>query len=127
MFDNKMTVPVLILSTTLVLMTAFQMRQLTAERAILKQSFAQQETPLKQSRDVNAQFESLAVGTARLAGEGNQTAQSIIADLKKIGISVNPNATPGNSAIERKAPEQPQQQPATGDKPADAAAPAAAQ
>lgn len=117
MFDNKMTLPVLIISTTLVLMTAFQLRQLTTERGLIKQSLAQQEQPLKQAEQVGQQFENLAVGTARLAGTGNETAQAIMVELRKIGITVNPNAPTGQSAIERHAPEGQQ-----GQKPADGAA-----
>ena len=111
MFENKLTLPVLIIAVTLTLMTAFQMRQVLVERKLVADAFAGQEQPLSQAKQVGAQFESLAVGTARLAGNGNATAQGIVADLKRIGITVNPNATPGQSAIERHEPEQQQQAP----------------
>ncbi len=108
MFDNKMTVPVLILATTMVLMTAFQMRELTMERDNLRQAFAKQETQLQQAQQVTAQFQAIAVDTARLAAAGNPTAQKVVDDLKRLGIVVKPDDAGAS--------------PSAGDKPADAAA-----
>lgn len=109
MFKQKAHAAVLVVAVTLLLMTALQMRQIIIERDVLSQQFAAQEEPLARVQQVNAQFESLAVGTARLAGEGNAAAQQIIAGLGQVGITVNPNATEGQKSLEFKQPEQPQQ------------------
>ncbi len=104
-FHNKMVLPVLIIALTLALMTTFQMRQILTERKLVKQAYEQQEQPLSQVQQVNKQFESLAVGTARLAGQGNATAQGIVADLRRVGISVNPNAKGDEKAVQQIKPE----------------------
>ena len=104
LFHSKLMLPVLIIALTLALMTTFQMRQIMTERKLVKQAYEQQEQALSQVQQVNKQFESLAVGTARLAGEGNATAQGIVADLKRVGISVNPNAKGDEKAIQQVTP-----------------------
>ena len=111
MFDNKMTMPVLILSMTLVLMTAFQARQLQMDRANLRDAFAKQDQQLQQAQQVTAQFQAIAIDTAKLAADGDQTAQKVVDDLKKIGIVVKPDGTNNLTPA--------------GDKPTDAAANAA--
>lgn len=126
--ENKTATAVMIVAATLVLMVAFQMKQVMAERGAIQQNFAAQEATLKQVRDVSAQFESLAVGTAKLAGEGNKTAVDLIAQMKKIGVNVNPNATAGQKSIEFNQPEAPQPGKTTPEAPATApAAPAVGQ
>ncbi len=113
MFDNKLTLPVFILAILMTLMTAFQMRQLILEKGAAKEAFASQEQPLEQSKKVADQFQALAVGTAKLAAQGNESAKSIIADLEKAGIKVNPNATPATPAAP--AGDAPAAAPATDD------------
>lgn len=126
--ENKTATAVLVIAATLVLMTGFQMKQVMKERDAIQQAFVSQEESLKQVRDVSAQFESLAVGTAKLAGVGNKTAVELIAQLKKIGVNVNPNATPGQKSIEFKQPQQPTPGKTTPEAPAAApAAPAVGQ
>lgn len=132
MFENKMTLPVLIIGVTLVIMTAFQMRQLVAERTMLEQAIAQQDQPLKQAAQVTKQFENLAVGTQKLANAGNDTATKIVADFDKLGLKINIDAPAGQSPVERKpapvapmAPMAPSAQTTTASEPATTPAPAA--
>lgn len=101
LFENKLTLPVLIISATLLLMIAFQTRQLRMENALVKNAVSQQTQPLDQSIKVTQQFESLAVGTAKLADEGNATAKTIVGDFTKLGLKINTNAPAGKSPIER--------------------------
>jgi len=108
--QNKTSSAVAVVALTVALLTAFQMKQVLTERDFIKQQFASQDASLAQVDQVNKQFESLAVGTSKLAGAGNETAQAIMSDLRRIGVIVNPNATPGQKALEFKQPEQ--QQPA---------------
>jgi hypothetical protein len=125
MLENKTSFAVLIIAITLALMTGFQMRQVLADRDAIQEAFEGQTKPLEQAKQVGAQFESIAVGTAKLAGEGNVTAQAVIKQLKDIGVNVNPNATPGQKGIEFKAPQAPQQNITTPPAPATTPAPAA--
>lgn len=122
---NKTNLAVLLIAVTLLLMTGFQMRQIINERDMLQQQYAAQEEQLGKVKQISAQFESLAVGTARLAGEGNASAQKIVASLAQLGINVNPNATEGQKSLEFKRPEAPQAPTNTPSAPATPAAPAA--
>ena len=125
MTKQKTHCAVLIIAITLVLMTAFQMRQIINERSVLSQQFDAQEQPLAQAKKVAAQLESLAVGTARLAGEGNTAAKNIIAGLANVGVTVNPNATEGQKSLEFRQPQAPAEKTNTPAKPSADPAPAA--
>ena len=125
MTKNKTHCAVLLIAVTLLLMTGFQMRQIINERSVLNQQFAAQEEPLGKVKQIGAQFESLAVGTAKLAGEGNEAAKKIIASLGQIGITVNPNAAAGQKSLEFKRPAAPEAPTNTESKAATPAAPAA--
>jgi len=126
MLENKTSFAVLVIATTLLLMTAFQMKQVMADRDAIQAAFDSQTKPLEQAKQVASQFESIAVGAAKLAGEGNVTAAAVIKQLKDIGVNVNPNATPGQKSLEFKAPPQaPEKGATTPTMPAAAPAPAA--
>lgn len=125
MTKQKTHCAVLIIAITLVLMTAFQMRQIINERGLISQQYNAQEQALAQAKKVAAQLESLAVGTARLAGEGNTAAKNIITGLANAGVTVNPNATEGQKSLEFRQPQAPGAATNTPTAPAAEPAPAA--
>lgn len=70
----------------------FQTTQLVRERSNLELAKANQEAPFQQSVKARAQIDSITADTARLAAQGNAGAQLIVAELKKRGITIDPNA-----------------------------------
>ena len=82
-------VPVLLIALTLMVMAIFQTSQLLRDRQRLDTLHTGQEKLLSDARNVRQQFDSLAQGTARLAARGNQNAALLIAELKKIGVTVS--------------------------------------
>ena len=70
----------------------FQTTQLVRERSNLEQVRANQEKPFQESVKARALIESIAADTARLAAQGNASAQVVVGELQKRGITINPNA-----------------------------------
>jgi hypothetical protein len=86
----QMLLPLSLVAFVVFLGTAFQTVQVFRERAFLHQTKMQQEKPLEEVRRVQAQLDALAVGTLKLANQGDKNAQAIIDRLKQIGITVAP-------------------------------------
>lgn len=82
--------PMLLILIALLVMTGFQTSQLYREKTNLVAIKLNQEKPLRESRNVRAQFDSIATDTARLAAQGNQNAKLLLTQLKKVGVSVDP-------------------------------------
>lgn len=89
-------IPILLLASSLVLMTGFQWMQLMRESETLQQRLAQQKEPLEEVTKVRQQLEAVAQGTALLAREGNSNARKLLEQLRKYGITVNPDAAPSD-------------------------------
>ena len=70
----------------------FQTTQLLRERSNLELAKANREAPFQQSVKAKAQIDSIVAETAKLAARGNANAQLIVANLKKRGITIDPNA-----------------------------------
>ncbi len=70
----------------------FQTTQLVRERGNLEQVKANQEKPFQDSVKARAQIDAITADTARLAAQGNASAQLIVAELQKRGIKIDPNA-----------------------------------
>lgn len=85
--------PVLILTATLVLWFGFQTSQLLAERTSLR-GLEQNQVPIHDNAQrMRAQLDAIAAGTQRLADSGNPNAKLIVEELRRRGITINPNAT----------------------------------
>ena len=75
----------------------FQTVQLVRERYHLSQLKTNQESALQDATKVKTQIEAIAQDTAKLAAEGNVSAQRIVAELKKRGFRVDfEGKTPAN-------------------------------
>jgi len=71
---------------------AFQMTQLLAEREALAALKLSQTEPLEQSRKLREALDSVAASTQRLADAGNASAKVLVEELRKRGITIDPNA-----------------------------------
>jgi len=83
-------VPLLLVIISLILMLGFQLAQLQREHSVLRQSSANVSSSITEAQKVRTQFKSIVKGTARLAAEGNQSATSLIQQLRSKGITVGP-------------------------------------
>ena len=83
-------VPFLILALSVTGWAAFQMTQLLRERDSLEAAHASQERPMENSKKLRDQLDGLARETQLLANKGNAGARLIVDELKKRGITINP-------------------------------------
>jgi hypothetical protein len=83
-------IPFLILALSVAGWAAFQMTQLLRERDSLEAARSSQERPMENSKKLRDQLDGLARDTQRLANKGNASARLIVDELKKRGITINP-------------------------------------
>ncbi len=86
--------PMLFIAAGLALWTGFQSYMLWGENRALTAVHANQEPTVQQATKVRAQLDSIAARTQLLAEKGNAGASLIVAELKKRGVTINPNAKP---------------------------------
>jgi hypothetical protein len=82
--------PMALLATALVVGLAFQTWSLVAERSQLALANATQEPPTVQARKLRAALDTLAVSTQRLAAEGSVSARTVVEELARRGVTINP-------------------------------------
>lgn len=87
---SQVLLPLSLVALVVFLGTAFQTTQVFRDRGTLHQVKSQQDKPLEDTRRLQAQLDALAVGTLKLADQGDKNAQAIIERLKKLGITVAP-------------------------------------
>jgi hypothetical protein len=85
-------VPLLLLACAWVGWLAFQTYQLGGERQALSALKVSQTEPLEQSRKLRVALDSVAASTQRLADGGNASARLLVDELRKRGITIDPNA-----------------------------------
>jgi hypothetical protein len=96
-FDNRPAtpfVPLLLLVTGLLIWAIAQMLQLTSERSTLQTLLTNQAQPYAASQKLRTQLDAIASGTQRLADGGNANARLVVEELRKRGITINPQAQP---------------------------------
>ena len=93
----RVFVPVALLAVTLLLWVGFQTTQLLREREGLQTLRQGQEAQVQSSQKLRASLDAIASGTAKLAGQGNPNARLIVDELKKRGVTINPNQQPAAS------------------------------
>lgn len=84
--------PLLMLTTALLLWFAFQTYQLWAERQQLALLRASQDVQVEAAGKVRASLDAVATTTARMADAGNVNARVLVEELRKRGITINPPA-----------------------------------
>jgi len=87
--------PVALLCISLIFWTGFQLTQLLSEHSSLVAARAGQQREMEQSLRLRSALDALATDTAKLADTGNPNAKTIVTELKKRGITINPNAGKG--------------------------------
>jgi len=82
----------LLLSAVFLAFLGFQTAVVLQERARLGQVHAEQEATFSKAQRLRAQLDSIAKKTALLADSGNQNAQRLVDELRKRGVTINPDA-----------------------------------
>lgn len=85
-------VPLLIVLISAVGWSSFQYYQLQAEGTALKAAQANQDAAVQQAQRVRQTLDALAAQTKRLADSGNPNAKTVVDELGRRGITINPQA-----------------------------------
>jgi cell division septation protein DedD len=85
-------VPLLLPTLALAGWLGFQTYQLVVERNQLTQVRAGQDASMEAATRLRASLDATASATARLADGGNANARAIVDELRKRGITINPDA-----------------------------------
>lgn len=85
-------VPMLIFLLGMVAWSGFQLYQLSLESDALATARGSQETALQQAQRVRQALESVANETRKLADAGNANAKTVVDELRKRGVTINPAA-----------------------------------
>lgn len=80
----------------------FQTYQLVLEHEALKKLHANQEAPVQNAVKLRAQLDGIAADTQRLADPGNANAQAIVNELRRRGVSINPDSQSAGGGAEAK-------------------------
>ena len=88
--ERSAFIPFLILALAVAGWAAFQMTQLLRERNSLEAARSNQERPMENSKKLRDQLDGIARETQLLANKGNAGARLIVDELKKRGITINP-------------------------------------
>ncbi len=83
--------PLLLTLAALVICGGFQGLQLWSERANLKSLEERQAAQVRQAQQARSAVDAFAADTARLAAAGNANAQLLVEELKKRGVTINPD------------------------------------
>ena len=87
-------IPVLLIAIALLSWTTFQTIQLVKERTYVKAILTNQSQTVNQAEKLRAQLDSVARGTLQLANQGNPSAKLIVEELRKRGVTINPDNPP---------------------------------
>jgi hypothetical protein len=94
--------PLLIIGVATASWSGFQSYQLVREHEALKKLHANQEALVQNAVKLRAQLDGIAADTQRLADAGNANAQAIVAELRRRGITINPESQPAGGGVEAK-------------------------
>jgi hypothetical protein len=91
-------VPILLGTAALLAWFGLQTWLLMDERASLKTAHSSQQQTVDNAAKLRQSLDALAADTQRLADAGNPNARLLVEELRKRGITINPNATPAAPA-----------------------------
>jgi uncharacterized protein HemX len=94
--------PLLIFGVAMASWSGFQAYQLVQENEALKKLHANQETLVQNSAKLRAQLDGIASDTQRLADSGNANARVIVNELRRRGVTINPDTSPAGGGAEAK-------------------------
>ena len=92
-------VPLLVVVVTNLVWTVFQTVQLARERETLASLQTSQAQPLQNARKLRESLDRLARDTQALATKGNTNATLVVDELRKRGVTIDPNAPSGNITL----------------------------
>jgi hypothetical protein len=87
--------PLLLLGVAAIAWPAFQCYQLVNEKQALATVFGNQAKPFEDSGKLRSSLDGLIRETALLAGKGHAGAKLIVDELARRGVTVSPDAPPG--------------------------------
>jgi hypothetical protein len=114
-------VPVFLLALSYLAWSVFQTTQLVTERNALQTLRSNQEKQMGESKKVRERFESLSRETQLLANRGNRSAQLIVEELRRRGITITTDAPAQSAPPDASSPAPAQSAPADTSLPAPAA------
>lgn len=89
-YTRAVFTPWLLLALAFVIWLGFQSYQLVSERQQLKMLRVGQEGTVEAAAKLRGSLDALATRTAKLDGEGNSNAHVIVEELRKRGVTINP-------------------------------------
>ncbi len=89
MSPQKLLFPILLLSLALCGTLVFQTVESINQRHSYIEAHQAQEKPLEEIQKIKTQVDNLAIGTLKLSEQGNASAQLVVEQLKKMGITIN--------------------------------------
>lgn len=84
--------PLLLLALAWLGWMGFQLMVSMNDRNVLRDAHAQQQTTVDKSSQLRASLDALATDTHRLAEAGNPNARALVDELRRRGVTINPNA-----------------------------------
>lgn len=87
-------IPILILTLAFVGWSGFQTTQLVQEKGALATLKVTQDKQTEDSKKLRESLENLAKGTLALSNRGNPNARLIVDELRRRGITINPETPP---------------------------------
>ena len=88
--NNGLAVPVILVVVALFVLMAFETGQAIHDRGGLSDLRRSQEPTVQEAIKVRQQLDSLARKTAQLAADGDEGAKSVVDQMKRQGVSLNP-------------------------------------
>ena len=85
-------IPILILALTVAAWSGFQTTQLVQEKDALATLRANQEKQMEDSKKLRESLDGLGKGTLALSNRGNANARLIVDELRRRGVTINPEA-----------------------------------
>lgn len=87
-------IPLLVLALAVAMWSGFQTMQLLKERDGMRANMAAQEKTVQDAKKLRDALDNVARETALLADKGNDNAKFVVDELRKRGITINPNPAP---------------------------------
>ena len=91
---SNVFVPMLLMALAIVGWLGFQSTQLWRERQQLKELQTGLASQADAATKLRASLDAVATATAKLASEGNDSARVIVEELRKRGVTINPQGVP---------------------------------
>jgi hypothetical protein len=87
---NGLRLPVILIAASLFVLMAFETFQAIHDRDALADQRRSQEPTVQEAIKLRQQLETLAGRTAQLAAEGDEGAKTVVDQMKRQGVNLNP-------------------------------------